>query len=172
MARKRVAVTDEEINAALSKKAAKILGEEPTPEAASKPKPTVPISKTLTIKIIVGLLVFIVVVALIFLIKDRITLQGKVDKLSSTSSSPAQDETQELVDRLNKFMELPSDEKPTLATVSDVESLRTQTFFKNAQNGDKVLLYATAGKAILYRPSTQKVIEVSALNTSTNTTKQ
>jgi hypothetical protein len=74
-----------------------------------------------------------------------------------------QKETKELTDRIGKFMELPTGEQPTLATVTDQDKLKGQDFFAHAQNGDKLLVWPVARKAILYRPSTGKVIEVSNL---------
>lgn len=64
-----------------------------------------------------------------------------------------------LVAKIGNLIELP-DEEPTIATVSDVTQLKDQEFFANAQNGDKVLIFQKSGKAILYRPSTEKIIEV------------
>ncbi len=61
---------------------------------------------------------------------------------------------------LAQSIELPIDEEPTMATVVDKEKLQDQDFFANAENGDKVLIYANARKAILYRPSSKKIIEV------------
>lgn len=83
-------------------------------------------------------------------------------------------ETEELVKEIGKVMELPEGETPTLATVQDKSKLQDQDFFKKAENGDKVLVYMTAKKAILYRPSTKKIIEVSPVNmdgVTTTTTK-
>ncbi|PIR80160.1 MAG: hypothetical protein COU25_01495, partial [Candidatus Levybacteria bacterium CG10_big_fil_rev_8_21_14_0_10_35_13] len=53
---------------------------------------------------------------------------------------------------------------PTIATITDKSQLSTQPFFNNAVDGDKVLVYANAKKAILYRPSTDKIIEVAPVN--------
>jgi len=64
---------------------------------------------------------------------------------------------------VGKLMELP-DEVPVLATVTDLEKLKGQPFFDEAQNGDKVLVFKTASKVILYRPSTKKIINFSNLN--------
>lgn len=75
-------------------------------------------------------------------------------------------EPDEVILQVGKIMELPADEKPTVATVSDLEKLKGQAFFKNAQNGDKVLIYTGLKKAILFRPSTRKIIEVGAVNVS------
>lgn len=74
----------------------------------------------------------------------------------------------EVVDQIEKkvgrHILLPTDEQPTLVTVTDVEKVRGQKFFDNAENGDKALVYTQARKAILYRPSKDIVIEVAPLN--------
>lgn len=79
--------------------------------------------------------------------------------------------TAQLVKEVGKLIELPIGEIPTIATVSDATKLSDQPFFANAQNGDKVLIYAQAKKAILYRPSIKwkifysiKIIEISPIN--------
>jgi hypothetical protein len=56
------------------------------------------------------------------------------------------------------------DEIPTIATVSDKTQLSNQTFFERSENGDKVLIYRTAGLAILYRPKIGKIINVGPVN--------
>lgn len=73
-------------------------------------------------------------------------------------------EAQVLVETVGKIYELPTGEVPTIATVSDVNKLSQQEFFKSAQNGDKVLIYTKAKKAILYRPATNKIVEVGPVN--------
>lgn len=75
------------------------------------------------------------------------------------------EETNWLVDRVSRLMTLPTDEVPTIATVVDKEKLKDQSFFANSENGDKVLVYTKAKKAILYRPNTDKIIEVGPVNT-------
>lgn len=69
-------------------------------------------------------------------------------------------EVEQITRELRKVMDLPADSQPTLATVTEKEKLQGQGFFKNAENGDKVLIYLDIGKAILYRPSTKKIIDV------------
>lgn len=69
-----------------------------------------------------------------------------------------------LVSEVGKLISLPSDEKPTVATITDIEKLKDQAFFVNAKNDDKVLIYTNAKKAILYRPSEKRIIEVGAVN--------
>lgn len=75
------------------------------------------------------------------------------------------EETNWLVDQVGRLMTLPSDEVPTIATVIDKEKLKDQSFFANSENGDKVLVYTKAKKAILFRPNTNKIVEVGPVNT-------
>lgn len=80
------------------------------------------------------------------------------------TSTQVTSETEALISEISKLIDLPRDEKPTIATVSDAEKLKTQVFFAKAANGDKVLIYTNAKKAILYRPSEKRIIEVGAVN--------
>jgi len=93
--------------------------------------------------------------------------RGQLTQLSKKNAP--QLEGQELVKDIGKNIQLP-DETPTLATVNDVSKLKNQEFFKNAQNGDKVLIFSNAGRALLYRPSTHKVIEYSRVDLSNSQT--
>jgi hypothetical protein len=77
-----------------------------------------------------------------------------------------QKEIKNLTSRIGGVMELPAGEQPTLATVTDQEKLKGQEFFAHAKNGDKLLIYPKAKKAILYRPSSRKIIEVTNLTSS------
>jgi hypothetical protein len=89
--------------------------------------------------------------------------QSAQSKLSNPNQA-AQQETQKLIDQMSKLIDLPKADlkngEPTLATVLDKSKLKDQPFFANAENGDKVLIYTKAKKAFLYRPSTNKIINV------------
>lgn len=74
------------------------------------------------------------------------------------------DEIKKIVAEVGKIMELPSGEDPTVATVVDVEKLKDQPFFQKAKNGNKVLIYTNAKKAILYDPDLKKVLDVAPIN--------
>lgn len=79
-----------------------------------------------------------------------------------------EDQIKALLTEVGSKMELPGGETPDIATVTDVSKLAGQDFFKKAQNGDKVLIYRSSSKAILYRPSTGKIIEVAPVNLNTD----
>jgi len=106
------------------------------------------------------LLVLAIATSIFFFVQYRHT-QAQL----KNPNSAAQSQTQELIDKVAKLTDLPSGE-PTVATVSDVSKLSSQTFFVNAKNGDKVLIYSSAKKAILYRPSTNKIINIAPLSIS------
>lgn len=76
------------------------------------------------------------------------------------------DRTIQKVGRL--YGSLPADEKPSVATVKDKEKLKDQPFFDKAENGDITLIYSNAKLAILYRPSTDKIINVSTVSVQSN----
>lgn len=73
---------------------------------------------------------------------------------------------QSLVDKVRRHMDIP-DETPLINTVTDAASLRNQLFYAKAQDGDKVLVFSQ--RAILYRPSEDKVIEVGFIRPVTPT---
>lgn len=88
----------------------------------------------------------------------------KTQALLKNPAEAAREENRQLVSKISKIVDLPSGEDPTVATISDKEKLAAQPFFARAQNGDKVLFYGTTKKAILYRPQTNKIIEMSQVN--------
>ena len=89
---------------------------------------------------------------------------AKTQNLLKNPTVAAQAEQKKLVEKIGKLIELPVGEEPTIATVSDVNKLKSQQFFAKAKNGYKVLIYAKAKKAILYDPVTNKIIEVGPIN--------
>lgn len=92
----------------------------------------------------------------------------KYQKVKQNPTLITQEETKLFVTQVGKLMELPKDETPSIATVTDKEKLKDQAFFKNAENGDKVLIYTKAGKAILYRPKTDRIVEVAPISIAGN----
>lgn len=109
------------------------------------------------------LLVLILVVAVGLAVYFFTKYQDAQEKLKNPEIV-AKAETEVLVEQLGKLAVLPVDETPTVATVSDVSKLSGQTFFANAQNGDKVLIYSKAKKAFLYRVKENKIINIAPLN--------
>lgn len=118
--------------------------------------------------IVGGIIALVALIAIILFIRSQKQLND-VRKSLETVQAP-ENQMRELVEKVGKFMILPTNEEPTIATVSDLAKLQGQPFFAKAQLGDKVLIYKQDKKAILYRPSTNQLIEVAPLNNSTDAT--
>lgn len=76
----------------------------------------------------------------------------------------AQAEVNRLVKLVGQLIALPNDESPTLATVLDKDKLKDQPFFANTQNGDVILIYTKAKKAIVYREKGNRIINVGPIS--------
>jgi hypothetical protein len=85
-------------------------------------------------------------------------------KLQQRNHPSAQAQMKALVAEVSKIIELPTNETPTTAIVTDDVSIKKQPFFIHAKKGDKVLIYANNKLAILYRPSAHKIINVGPIN--------
>ncbi len=79
------------------------------------------------------------------------------------STNSGENEIDRLTQEIGRFYVLPVGETPTLSTVSDQNKLTDQVFFEKAKNGDKVLIYSQAKKAILYDPQAKKILEIAPI---------
>ncbi len=109
----------------------------------------------LILAVVVGLLS----TSLYFYLKFR----AASEELAKVAKDPKQ-EVINILENVGKLMDLPTDEEPTVATVTDKEKLASQKFFSKAENDDKVIIFVKAQKAILYRPSWNKIIEVARID--------
>ncbi len=115
--------------------------------------------KSLIIKILIAFILLISIAAASFFF-----IKYKQEQSVAKSLVAKKDLTnKELVLLVEKLVVLPK-ETPTIATVSDVAKLEGQTFFKDAKNGDKVLLFPESKKAILFRPGIDKIINIAPFN--------
>ena len=84
-------------------------------------------------------------------------------------SVETEDDVRNLVARVGRLMQLPSQELPTVMTVTDSDRLKNVNFFANARIGHKLLIYPEAHKAILFDPIQNVIIEVAPYNVPTVT---
>lgn len=134
-------------------------------------RPTKSRRKVSTKSLFAGILVVVILALAVtggLLYRNYSKLKKENAKLSNPQAA-AQVETDQLKSKVGQLIELPNNESPTVATVVDAGKLKTQAFFANAQNGDRVLIFSQAKKAILYRPSTNKIIEVAPINIGDST---
>lgn len=74
-------------------------------------------------------------------------------------------EVQKYVKAVNKiWIGLPAEEQPIVAKIVDVEKLKAeQQFYKDAANDDVLVIYPSVAKAIIYRPSTNQIVNAGPL---------
>ncbi len=84
-------------------------------------------------------------------------------KLHTPSTAANTKQVNDVVAKVRRLVVVPSDQTPTVATVAHAEKLRSQTFFANARDGDKVVVFSKQKQAILYRPSTNQIVTISAV---------
>jgi type II secretory pathway pseudopilin PulG len=119
-----------------------------------------------------ALVIIIIIIVLAVAVLPSYYFYSQYKKTQSLLTNPTASlaaEAKQVVGEVGKLMVLPTTEQPTIATVSDVTKLADQPFFANAQNGDKVLIYTQAKKAILFRESIDKIIEVAPVNLGSGT---
>jgi len=120
--------------------------------------------KTETVTVSFVVIIVLVVLALIGTSYYFFNKYKKTQALLSNPTLAAKEEVKKITDQVSKLMMLPTKEEPIVVTVLDKKKLKDQDFFKNAQNGDKVVVYSVSKQAILYRPSINKIIQVAPLN--------
>lgn len=89
-------------------------------------------------------------------------------RLGGNSAEANEKKVKEVVEKVEKIIDLPQGELPSLAIVDDVDMLRDQPFFADAKKGDMVLLYGKAQKVYIYNPDDNMVINASSLNFNEN----
>ena len=74
------------------------------------------------------------------------------------------EQASEILARVGKLIQLPN-EQPTMATINDAASAKkAQPFLTGTENGDVLIVFPNAAEALLYRPSTNKLIAVGPVN--------
>ena len=88
------------------------------------------------------------------------------------------DEENKIIQSIKKHIILPEDEKPVIAEIGNIEKLleTEPAFYKNAKNGDLVLIYEKNQKAFIYRQDADFIVNTGSVvigdeNTTVNTPK-
>jgi hypothetical protein len=113
--------------------------------------------------------VVIILALLTYAYLNYIQAQKAEQQTAQKDAAAIEAEAKDLVAKVSQLIDLPN-ETPTVATVTDKSKLAGQPFFAKSENGDKVLIFKDAKKAVLYRPSTNKVIDIGPVNLTNDTT--
>lgn len=120
-----------------------------------------PRGKSPILMFVIAQLLLIAIVGGGYLGYQKFLVKNETEK-TNESKSP-DDEKKSILDTLAKFIELPSDE-PVIMTISDIEKLKDNPFFANAKNEDKVIVFKDSKRAMLFRPSTNKLVEMQTVS--------
>ena len=110
---------------------------------------------------IVILFVVLLIACIYFFVQYR--------KLSRTPDVIAKEKTAEVIKKISELAIVPNDPGAVLATVTDITKLKDQHFFANAQNGDQIVIFPSVMKAVLYRPSINRIVDIGPLSSSPST---
>lgn len=128
------------------------------------------LARNKNILITLTLAVFLAVLTAGFMYYQYQKTAAELKKVKTQTQSPSQnvkdDEVKKIVAEVAKLARLPENETPSIATITDVSKLQDQPFFKDAKNGDILLVFNSSGKAILYDPKDKKIVDVTTLSTT------
>jgi len=122
------------------------------------------VKKHLIIPLIGGVLAVIAFVPALYFYREY----SHTKKTLETTKTEMAKSGNAFVADLRSVMLLPDGEEPTIATVDDVEKVKMNAFFTNAETGDKVVIFKSMKKAILYRPSIKKIIDMAPVNVASS----
>ncbi len=112
----------------------------------------------------VGFIIVTIIAIVAIIIAFRLNAKVASINTVSTQQVTADDQVKKILADVGQHIIVPANEVPTIAVVSDLSKLAGQPFFERAMLGDVVLIYPNYRRAILWRPSTMKIVEVSAIN--------
>lgn len=97
-----------------------------------------------------------------FLVTSYLFFQAR--KLTTDPNIVQEKKIKKTVEMVEKLIDLPQGELPTMAVISSVEGLKDQPFFMDAKEGDVVLLFNNAQKIYLFDPEKNIILNASSLN--------
>jgi hypothetical protein len=116
--------------------------------------------------LLAAIFIFLAGVGTGYVLKPSPEMQPPVETYAPPAGTkPAPNTQTDIVKAVASLIQLPS-EAPSLATVTDLAPLKDQEFFADAAVGDVLLLFPQTRRAMLYRPSENKLIQVAPLTLS------
>ncbi|MET1033133.1 MAG: hypothetical protein ABWX94_01395 [Candidatus Saccharimonadales bacterium] len=81
-----------------------------------------------------------------------------------TADKNPESEQRRWTSELSKVIIMP-DEKPLITTVLDKTKLTNETLASQAQNGDRLYIFAKSERLVLYRPADKRVVNMLTIQT-------
>ena len=122
-------------------------------------------------KMIRGLLhskkIYLLIILVLVALCSYLFLQYR--SVSKDPNLASKEKTAKIISEISNLVVIPNDPNAVLATVTDFTKLRDQHFFINAQNGDYIAIFPSVMKAVLYRPSLNKIVDIGPLQSTPDT---
>jgi len=123
-----------------------------------------PVKRSSSAKVAIAILTIVSVVS----IAAAVYFYSQYLDIRNDPTKIVNEENNALVSKVGQLMVLPAGETPTVATVTDLAPLKDQPFFANAKIGYKVIIFTNAKRAILYDPTSNRIVELAPLNIGQN----
>ncbi len=125
-------------------------------------------------KKILSILILIIILLLAFAIFKK--FYNPIDESNKKTDQLSEKQVASIVKKISKLIVVPSDEKPMIVPILNADELiAEQRFYIGSEDGDYVIVYPNAKKAIIYRESENKLINVGPVivdQPATTTTQQ
>lgn len=119
--------------------------------------------------LVLGALAAVLVIAGIYMVASR-SSAGGIQVGADGKLTPAQ--TVIVKEKVGKLI-VPPQEEPVMAVVTAADSLiKEQAFYAGVENGDILLIYPQAGKAILYSAKKDRLLNVGPVQVGADTGKK
>jgi hypothetical protein len=90
--------------------------------------------------------------------------QASMIETPEQQAAKAEEQKNAVIAKVKALTVLP-EEEPVLFTVNDAELLKSQqAFFKDAQNGDVLLVFQNDSKALIFRESTNQIVNAGPIS--------
>ena len=111
-------------------------------------------------KIFFIVIALLIIAAVVYLVMQQ-SAAPTTESTATSGNQVTEAESKEIVAMVSKLLVVPAGEDPVVARVTDADALISeQLFYKDIQNGDYLLIYPAAAKAIIYSPSRNKLVNV------------
>ena len=97
-------------------------------------------------------------------VSRNIDKTGENPKQSAQNANPPADGSKILIEKVGRLILLPQNELPSIAAINNAVQLQKDSlFYKDARNGDMLLIYFQAKKAYIYNPEKNIIINTGPL---------
>lgn len=108
-------------------------------------------------KLIILGLIIVAIVGGLLLMQSR----NSVSFEAGSENTLSENEIEDIIAGVRAHIVLPDDEVPLIATITDVDALAaTQPFYRDAKNGDLLIIYQSISKAIIYDTENDVLVNV------------